>query len=175
MDAARRIEAVRGVAEPGRGQQAAVHVDDLLRASLAMLKNLVQESGVTVRMVLPETLPAVKGDPKQLEIVFINLIKNAIEAMDGDSAPTLSLSATEQPNHVIISVKDTGTGIAEKDRPHVFEPHYSTKGRKGTGMGLFLAHQIVKAHEGTIEIRSKVGSETEFLIALPKYTESVAA
>jgi signal transduction histidine kinase len=170
MDAARRIEAVRGVAEPVGGPMVAVNASDLLERSLDELKSVVHNSTVTVRRELPTGLPAIQGDPKQLEIVFINLIKNAFQAMDAtinESGHTLTLSGQENNGSVLLSIKDTGAGIAMRDLGRIFEPYYTTKGHKGTGMGLYLAQQIVTAHGGSIEVRSAPGQGTEFVVRLP--------
>jgi signal transduction histidine kinase len=176
MDAARRIEAVRGVAEPSRGQIEAVYIPVVLDRSLQLLDALVADVQAEVKRDLPGNLPPVSSNPQQLEIVFINLMKNALESMEGAAArslATLSLSAIELNGFVKISVKDTGAGITEKDLAHIFNPTFTTKGRKGTGMGLFLSQQIVKSHGGTLIVRSEVGKGTEFVVCLPKYANGV--
>jgi len=171
MDAARRIDAVRGVAEPGRNQTEPVDVPAVIEVALAELHHMLGQSTVAVRRDLAERLPFVQGSAKQLEIVFINLMKNAMEAMDkGNSPHTLTLAASEQNGSVLVSVKDNGEGIAAKDLGRIFELNFTTKGRRGTGMGLYLSHQIIKAHGGTIEARSEEGKGTEFIVSLPKYT-----
>jgi len=183
MDAAQRIEAVRGVAEPTRGPLEPVRVSDLMDSSLVFLQSLVGQTKVSVRRDLPETLPCIYGDAKQLEIVFINLMKNAIEAMDkaetgnrrtGESA-LLVLSGSEKNGLVLISVKDSGEGIAAKDLDRIFELNFTTKGSRGTGMGLYLTQQIVKSHGGTIEVKSEIGKGTEFIVRLPRFVEKGSA
>ena len=174
MDAARRIEAVRGVAEPSREQVEPVDVPAVLESSLSVLQTLVSDVKADIKRDVPGNLPPVRSNQKQLEIVFINLIKNALESMGGirgKGPRTLSLAGAELDGSVLVSVKDTGAGIAAKDLSHVFDPHYTTKGRKGTGMGLFLSHQIVKAHGGSIEVKSEEGKGTEFVVRLPKFSE----
>jgi len=171
MDAARRIEAVRGVAEPIASQIGPVDVASVIDSGLATFKSRLGQTDVSVRRDLPPDLPPVRSNEKQLEIVFINLIKNALDAMEGDSKTrhALVVSGQVQNGSVLISVKDTGPGIAGKDLGRIFEPYYSTKGRKGTGMGLYLTHQIIKAHGGSIEVKSEEGKGTEFIVQLPKY------
>jgi signal transduction histidine kinase len=176
-DAARRIEAVRGVAEPAEGQIEPVDIPAVIDNSLAYLERAVHETRVTIRREMPKRLPAVRSNAKQLEIVFINLIKNALQAMETSDAEMgergrggiLTVAAQEREGLILISVKDTGPGIATKDIGHIFEPHFSTKGRKGTGMGLYLTHQIVKAHGGSIEVSSEPNNGTQFVVHLPKY------
>jgi len=158
-------------------------VPAVLAGALSALDHLLSQSAVKVHRDIPERLPAIQGYAKQLEIVFINLIKNAVEAMDkaetgnrgnGESA-LLVLSGSEQDGSVLISVKDTGEGIAAKDLGRIFELNFTTKGRRGTGMGLYLTQQIVKSHGGTIEVKSEIGKGTEFVVRLPKYAKSEAA
>src|SRR5262249_43710010 len=119
----------------------------------------------------------VRGYSKQLEIVFINLMKNALQAMHTfkRDVHVLTLGSQEQNGSVGISVKDTGPGIATKDLPYIFDAHFTTKGHKGTGMGLYLTNQIVKTHGGTLEVLSEVGQGTEFIVKLPRWAEQKGA
>jgi signal transduction histidine kinase len=136
----------------------------------------VAQAAVQVHRSLPSDLPLVLSNEKQLEIVFINLIKNALDAMEGvrRDRHSLSLIGSTQNGSVSIRVRDTGMGIPAKDVSHIFEPYYSTKGRKGTGMGLYLTQQIVKAHGGSIEVRSEEGEGSEFVLTLPKFGDKAS-
>ncbi len=169
MDAARRIEAVRGVAEPAGGTLVAVSVPEVLASSLVILGPLVARVGAEVSKSIPGDLALVRSDPKQLEIVFINLMKNALEAMEEEPLERprrLLLGAKVEGGSVLVTVSDTGPGIPPKDVGHLFEPYHTTKGRKGTGMGLYLSQQIVKAHGGLMEVKSEEGKGTEFRVTL---------
>jgi signal transduction histidine kinase len=168
MDAARRIEAVRGVAEPARGQMGPVKISDLVDNSLTHLRELVRQSKAEIRCVLPTGLAPVYGDAKQLEIVFINLIKNALQAIDDMGGASLIVSGQDKNDSVLVSIKDSGPGISAKVVQKIFEPNFTTKGHKGTGMGLYLAQQILKAHNGSVGVRSTEGKGTEFIVTLPK-------
>src|SRR5258708_38911883 len=143
--------------------------------SLSSLQSLLGQIKVSIHRDLPEQIAPICGDAKQLEIVFLNLMKNAVQAMDGRNGGgenRLSLTGQEQDSSVFISVKDTGPGIAARDVGRIFEPYFTTKGHKGTGMGLYLSQQIVKAHGGSIEVRSEEGKGTEFIVRLPKHPTS---
>ncbi len=171
MDAARRIEAVRGVAEPAGGTLVAVSVPEVLASSLVILGPLVARVGAEVSKSIPGDLALVRSDPKQLEIVFINLMKNALEAMEEEPLERprrLALAAKAEGGTVVVTVGDTGPGIPPKDVGQLFEPYHTTKGRKGTGMGLYLSQQIVKAHGGLMEVKSEEGKGTEFIVRLPR-------
>ncbi len=174
MDAARRIEAVRGVAEPAGGTLVAVSVPEVLASSLVILGPLVARVGAEVSKSIPGDLALVRSDPKQLEIVFINLMKNALEAMEEEPlerSRRLLLGAKVEGGSVLVTVGDTGPGIPPKDVGRLFEPYHTTKGRKGTGMGLYLSQQIVKAHGGLMEVKSEEGKGTEFIVRLPTFSK----
>jgi PAS domain S-box-containing protein len=108
-------------------------------------------------------------DEKQLERVFLNLIKNAVQAMpDGGK---LAVTTKETKDNVEIIFADTGIGISEENMSKIFQPLFTTKA-KGIGMGLPICKNIVEQHNGTIEVKSKAGQGTTFLIKLPKKEET---
>ena len=108
-------------------------------------------------------------DEKQLERVFLNLIKNAVQAMpDGGK---LAVTTKETKDNVEIIFADTGVGISEENISKLFTPLFTTKA-KGIGMGLAICKNIVEQHNGTIEVKSKVGQGTTFTIKLPKKEEA---
>jgi len=173
--ASEKIEAVRQFSKPGHVQMEAVDLSHILQSSVSLLGHLLQKTNTRVRTEFPTVLSPIRGDAKQLEIVFVNLIKNATEAMAQHSSSGLSrelwLKGHEDGNWVIISVKDTGPGIKRTDFGHLFEAYFTTKGGDGTGMGLFLSRQVIRAHGGQIDVKSNEGKGTEFIIRLPKFVE----
>jgi two-component system NtrC family sensor kinase len=119
-------------------------------------------------------LPSVLGDAHQLQQVFLNLIANALDAMpDGGELTVETDSVDSYVGHeasrwVRIQITDTGCGITPEDRKRIFEPFFTTKERgRGTGLGLTVCQNIVRAHQGTIGIESQVGKGTTFVIVLP--------
>jgi PAS domain S-box-containing protein len=110
-------------------------------------------------------------DEKQLERVFLNLTKNAVQAMPNGG--TLTITTNETKDHIEIVFTDTGTGIPEENMDSLFSPLFTTKA-KGIGMGLAICRKIVEQHCGTIEAQSKVGQGTTFTIKLPKKEETNA-
>jgi CheY-like chemotaxis protein len=125
--------------------------------------------------------PVVMVDSGQIEQVLINLATNARDAMPDGGRLTISTELTElneeylnkrnygKPGrYVLISVKDTGTGIDEKTKERIFEPFYTTKEvGKGTGLGLSIVYGIIKQHNGYIDMDTEIGKGTEFKIYLP--------
>lgn len=106
----------------------------------------------------------------QIKQVFINLIKNAIEAMDRNSGK-IHIKVYKHINHVVIEIADNGPGISEEDLKRLGEPFYSTK-EKGTGLGIMVTKNIIhNNHHGTFEVKSKVGKGTTFTVCLPLSSE----
>jgi signal transduction histidine kinase len=174
-----KIEAIRQFSKPGQVQLEPVDIRKILQNSMTLLDHTVRKLGITLQADLAGSLPLIRGNAKQLEIVFVNLIKNGSEAMASLGAAVtskkLTISCREQNSTVSISVKDSGPGIKRTDIGHLFEAYFTTKGSSGTGMGLFLSHQVIKAHGGSIEVRSEEGKGTEFIVRLPKFTADKAA
>jgi signal transduction histidine kinase len=106
----------------------------------------------------------VNGSKDQLEQVFMNMLLNAQAAMPRGG--TVTLKTHEKGDSVVIEITDNGVGIAPDAMSKLFDPFYSTK-PNGTGLGLFVCHGIVEAHNGSIDVASKPGRGTTFTIRLP--------
>lgn len=110
----------------------------------------------------------IEGDYNRLNQVFINMIKNSVEALDNTKRPKISLNHKIDGNKFIISIEDNGSGISESDMERIKEPFYTTK-KNGTGLGVSLSCEIISAHDGTLEYFSKVNEGTKVVISLPIY------
>jgi PAS domain S-box-containing protein len=113
--------------------------------------------------------PVANVDEKQLERVFLNLTKNAVQAMPNGGK--LTITTNETKDYIEIALADTGVGIQEENMSKLFTPLFTTKA-KGIGMGLAICKNLVEQHNGTIEVKSKVGQGTTFTIKLPKKEEA---
>jgi len=111
-----------------------------------------------------EEIPPLDHDAHQINQVLLNLLLNAIQAMDKPGAIRVSLGRDHDA--ALITVADEGKGIAPETLPNIFRPFFTTKGH-GTGLGLSLARRIVESHGGTISVRSEVGKGTQFTVRLP--------
>jgi two-component system sensor histidine kinase HydH len=133
---------------------------------LSLLKTVIEDIEVPkgIRIILPESDVLVYGDIKQLEIVFSNLISNAIQAIDEKGK--IMIQASEIDGTTVIDVIDNGRGIPKENLAHVFEPLFTTK-QNGTGLGLASCLSIVENHGGVIECSSIVGKGTVFTIKIP--------
>jgi len=119
---------------------------------------------ITIELNNDEEIPAVDHDPHQINQVLLNLLLNAIQAMDKPG--TIYVTLRRDKDAALITVADQGKGIAPETLPNIFRPFFTTKGH-GTGLGLSLARRIVESHRGTISVRSEVGKGTQFVIRLP--------
>jgi signal transduction histidine kinase len=111
-------------------------------------------------------VPPVQGVPSELREVFVNLILNAVQAMP-DGGTLRVASFTDDADNVCVEVEDTGIGMTEETKRHIFEPLYTTKGDKGTGMGLAASYGIVQEHEGRIDVDTEPGDGTTFRLTFP--------
>ncbi len=111
-------------------------------------------------------IPQIECFPSQLNQVFMNVLSNAIDAIEGKGIVTISTSIKNE--NIQISIKDTGRGIPENLRERIFEPFFTTKEvGQGTGLGLSISHGIIEKHKGIIDFKSEVGKGSEFIISLP--------
>ncbi|MFA5938067.1 MAG: ATP-binding protein [Sinimarinibacterium sp.] len=111
-------------------------------------------------------LPSIECSPSQLNQVFLNLINNAAQAIDGNGK--IYIHTSSGPKGVAIRILDTGCGMTDDVRAHIFEPFFTTKPvGKGTGLGLSIVYRIIEDHGGTIDVRSTPGKGSEFAIHLP--------
>jgi signal transduction histidine kinase len=138
-------------------------------AELGRVVQLVSRGAAGDTISFETDLPAdparVRADERALRQVFLNLLLNAMEAMEGRTG-VVRTTLRERRGHVEIHVTDTGAGISPRDLPRVFEPFFTTK-RMGTGLGLALTRGIVENLGGTIEIESEQGRGTVVTVVLP--------
>jgi len=118
------------------------------------------------------TLPLISVDPSQIQQVFMNMIINAAEAMEGSGRLILETRFDAVDNTVDVIFTDTGHGIREEDMTRLFDPFFTTKEvGHGTGLGLAISYGIVRKHRGTITVESEIGKGTTFIISLPATVE----
>jgi len=146
-----------------------VNVNALLEDVLFLLQESFRE--IVIEKSFDESLPPTKGDEAELQNVFLNLLINAKDAMDGNGMIRVS---TQRKKHVegkefiLIELEDTGKGIDEELRLKIFEPYFSTKEKDSNlGMGLYLVDRVIKEHGGFIEIESEKEKGTKFSLYLP--------
>jgi signal transduction histidine kinase len=111
-------------------------------------------------------LTPIVADPGQLNQVFINLMTNAVDAMNGKGILTVRTYAIPEEGKIGVEIADTGCGIPAENLPRIFDPFFTTKD-KGTGLGLSTVYGIIGEHGGSIEVRSNTGQGTGFILRLP--------
>jgi signal transduction histidine kinase len=143
-------------------------INKALERTLSLLENQTLFQNIAIEKNLAEGLPMLVGDIQQLNHIFMNIILNAAQAMEGSGKLTLKTCRAADSENITIEISDTGPGIAEEDLPQIFDPFFTTKEEgKGTGLGLSLVYNIVENHDGSITTRSKIGQGTTFIIELP--------
>jgi PAS domain S-box-containing protein len=140
---------------------------DIVNDSLELFRERLAKSGVTVELALDDHCPAAQADADQMSQVMINLIMNALHAME--EGGTLRIGLESEQGGIKLTVADTGHGIPKDSLPKIFEPFYTTKEfGKGTGLGLTVVKGIIEEHQGSITVDSEEGRGTRFTIVLPK-------
>lgn len=149
-------------------------VNRLIEESEGLIEKHLRQNRVKIENELDPVLPPIIASADQLKQVLLNLMLNAQQAMPDGGTLFVSTRTSHgsdpeflMSESVQIQIRDTGKGIAEEHLPHIFEPFFSTKDEKGTGLGLWVSQGIVQAHGGSIKLRSRVGRGTTFSVSLP--------
>jgi signal transduction histidine kinase len=170
----RLIHALMDFANPARRSSSSVFVDELIERSQALLTSEAHKGGIEITVECEDSLPCVIGDSEQLHQVFLNLLQNAIQALEGtirriavDIRRTTVRRRDRPPAAgILVQISDTGKGISPQDLQRVFDPFFSRRD-DGTGLGLAICHRIVENHGGTIGVDSVEGQGTTFSVVLP--------
>jgi two-component system NtrC family sensor kinase len=144
------------------------NVNSLLQGCISLVEKQAIFLNIKVVQILQSDLPMVILDPSQVERVFLNLIINAAEAMDGNGILTLTTKNNQEMKTVEIKVQDTGHGIAAENMKKIFDPFFTTKETgHGVGLGLAISYGIVKEHKGDLTVESELEKGTTFTVSLP--------
>ncbi|ABU59864.1 sensor histidine kinase [Roseiflexus castenholzii] len=167
---ARIITRMRDFYRPARDELEPTEINDLLAETIELVQTHLRHGQVTVTVDFCPNLPRLIAHPDQLRQVFLNLMLNACDAMPhgGQLHITTELSCENDADaqYVVISIRDSGTGINPEHMPHLFEPFYTTK-PQGTGLGLAISAHIVTQHGGHIQVESEPGAGSTFTVLLP--------
>jgi signal transduction histidine kinase len=180
QDAASVVSRLREFYRPAEADEEFPIVDlsRIIEQSVALTepkwRGLTQARGITVSVETQfDARPIVAGDESALREVLTNLLFNAVDAMP--EGGRISLQTAIEDEHAVLRVRDTGTGMTETVRQRCLEPFFSTKGDRGTGLGLSMVYGIIERHRGHLDIESAVGKGTTFIIRLPLAEETSAA
>ncbi len=157
-------------ARKSEAQVNVVEVNDALDEILPFLEKEASLAGVALHREYAPELPRVQVEEMQLQEIFINLIKNAIQAMHERGAGNVWLSTSLRNGKVVTTIRDDGPGIAEEVRDRLFDPFVTTKAPgQGTGLGLSICYGIIKRYDGEIRVDSEQGEGATFEVVLPAY------
>jgi len=167
-------------ARPSTPKFEPLKVEDVIDSTLFLVSNQISKKKIKLQVENESNQPDIQGDKNLLQQVFLNIIINALDAMEGGGtlglkvrwdqeeilpAPEAIYCAPGQ-NQVLIEISDTGPGINEEDIDNIFNPFFTTKSQ-GTGLGLSITHRIIEQHHGTISVDSNPDTGTTFTISLP--------
>ena len=156
-------------------EKSPVNIVDIMSSTLEICRGQFVRDGIRVSQGFQSGMPLVMGYYNGIEQVFFNILANAqyalVEAREKDNR-ILDLSIKATGGKAVVTIKDNGPGIPEKDRDRIFDPFYTTKPRdKGTGLGLSVCYKIVKDHHGDIYVRDESSPGTSFVIEFPLLSE----
>jgi PAS domain S-box-containing protein len=170
------IKHVRDFARQSELVRSKVNINAPIKDVFKVLGHQLKVHDIDVHLDLDPDLPDIMAEHNRLEQVFINLVSNAIDAMDEKSSQTdaqdsiklLTIKSFVEDDQVTVLVSDTGTGMTEEVKNKIVEPFFTTKKvGKGTGLGVSISYGIVKDYKGSIEIDSEIGSGTTFKLMFP--------
>ena len=143
-------------------------VNKVLRECVSLLENQALFHNIQIKEALDPKLPMTVIDPSQIERVFMNIIINAAEAMDGKGLLALTTRLDPVEHFIDVKFTDTGPGITKENLERIFSPFFTTKDAgHGVGLGLAISYGIVREHKGTILVESEVGKGTTFTVRIP--------
>jgi len=155
---------LKDFAHPGENELKYSDINKNIDSTLNVVWNEIKYKAVVKKDY--SELPLVKCYPQQLNQVFMNLLVNAVQAIKKEG--TIFINTMADDGHVVVKISDTGCGIPPDNIPRIFDPFFTTKEvGKGTGLGLNVAYNIIKKHNGSINVESRVEEGTSFVIRLP--------
>jgi signal transduction histidine kinase len=159
-NAKRVVENLLSFARYRDSREELIEINNNIEEVLTVAGNTLRVSKIVVQKQLAKDLPAIKGDSRELQQVFLNIINNAIYAMKGHGILTVTTGRTAN-GRVEIRLADTGHGIKKKDRNKIFDPLFTTKEvGEGTGLGLSVCYAIVAKYGGTITFETRTADES---------------
>jgi two-component system nitrogen regulation sensor histidine kinase GlnL len=169
------IEQLLDLSGPAQLTLAPINIHQLLDDVLLLEGQTVNAENTAIRKIFDPSLPPIRGDRARLTQVFLNIVKNAFQAMERGGTLTITTrletdfhireQGTARNRLIWIDIADEGTGIKDEDLPHIFSPFFTTK-NNGSGLGLATSYGIVKEHGGLIRVETEEGKGTTFKVSL---------
>jgi signal transduction histidine kinase len=150
------VENLLSFARQGEGEVQYCDINEAIDEIVGVVKHSLEMNNIELRMDLASGLSKVKGDLRQMQQVFLNLITNAAAAMPGGGILEVKTQRPPRQKKVCVTIGDNGHGIRQEHVEKIFDPFFTTKGEgEGTGLGLFVSHGIITKYEGTITCESR--------------------
>jgi two-component system NtrC family sensor kinase len=166
---ARIAASLRSFARPSTDERGPVDLNVVVDETLSLMQKLLTVDGIRVAS-LDRSLPPISGDVAAIHQVLMNLLTNAREAMvNGGEIRIETAPAADRPGWLRLVVADTGPGIPPDALSRIFDPFFTTK-PTGTGLGLSVSYAIVQAHRGAVDVQSRTGEGTTFILTFPART-----
>ena len=164
-------EIVKGLlqfARPKEPEMIQTDINEILDNSLNIMGGQALFQNIELQKKYANDLPKIIADNAQLQQVFMNIILNGVEAMDGNGTLTIKTFLGDDKESIHIEIVDSGHGIKEEYKKRLFEPFFTTKEvGKGTGLGLAISYSIIQKHEGRIKVTSQEGKGSTFTVIIP--------
>jgi len=162
------VQGLLSFAREAKLRPAPTDINELLEEVLRLVANQSAFHNIKIKKIFASRLPAVTADSAQLKQVFLNIILNAAEAMEGRGTITIVTGGGKRK--VSVKIRDTGPGIPPEIMEKLFSPFFTTK-EKGTGLGLAISYGITERHSGRIDVETKLGEGSTFIVTLPVTAE----
>jgi two-component system NtrC family sensor kinase len=145
-----------------------IDINRAINDGLFFLENQATFHNIMIEKKLDPDLPLIEGNSSQIKQVFMNIMVNAAEAMEGRGTLNVKTAFQSKNDSVLIEFSDTGIGIHAENISRIFDPFFTTKEvGKGTGLGLSLSYGVIEEHKGKVDVKSKIGQGTSFIVELP--------
>ncbi len=156
---------------PGKPDMRITSLKDLVLESLKFMRHEIDARNISVTLSWADNVPRIMGDAGQLKQAFYNLVKNAIQSMR--QGGRLGITCRADDDFVNLSISDNGCGVRKEDLPRLFQPYFTTKGSRGTGLGLMIVDRIVREHGASLSVDSAEGEGCTFTISFPRHEKPV--
>jgi signal transduction histidine kinase len=161
------VRSMRNFSRLDEAEMKKADIHEGIKGSLLMLAPQFKHNDIQVTTQYGD-LPMIECYPAQLNQVFLNLIQNAVHALEGRPEPKIHISTAQENNQIVVRISDNGPGIPKEIQSKIFDPFFTTKPvGKGTGLGLSIAYSIVQRHNGEISFETEAGKGTTFIIRIP--------
>ena len=155
------------LARPAPARKEPTDLNLVMIRSVQLMRNYMEVLNATAELELEPGLPRIAASPAQMQQVILNLLLNAVDAMPQGGKVRLQTRSLPGEGQIEMRCQDSGVGLAPQEQEKIFQPFYTTKGERGTGLGLAVTREIVQDHQGTIRLESEKGHGATFIVRLP--------